>query len=212
MTRTIKDRIAEFVEYKGISMRSFERNANISNGYINNIKASPSSTVLQKIINTYEELNPLWLTTGVGEMLKSEVSNNTTPSSKVGIPLIPLSAMAGNFIGENSVLECECERYIIPAFQGADFLIHVKGDSMLPSYKSGDIVACKRVPMERLFFQWNHTYVLDTDQGALIKRIKEGTDNDHVLIVSDNDEYTPFELPVSCIYGVALVIGIIRLE
>ena len=83
---------------------------------------------------------------------------------------------------------------------------------MQPTYYSGDLVACQRVPMSNLFFQWNKVYVIDTDQGALIKRIKPGSTPDRVLIVSDNEAYDPFELPISSIYAVALVIGVIRLE
>ena len=135
-----------------------------------------------------------------------------TENPKEGIPLIPFSAMAGALTGEQSVFEYECERYVVPAFSGADFLMPVKGNSMMPTYISGDIVACQRVPMSGLFFQWNKPYVLDTAQGAIIKRIKPGSDKQHVLIVSDNKEYDPFELPYEDIYAVALVIGIIRLE
>ncbi len=101
-----------------------------------------------------------------------------------GIPLLPISAMAGAFTGDMTVLEYESERYVIPAFRGADFLIPVKGSSMYPKYSSGDLVACKRIPMTDLFFQWNKVYVLDTDQGALIKRICPGSSDDTVLIVS----------------------------
>ena len=134
----------------------------------------------------------------------------TSPNE--GIPLIPIEAMAGALTDERTVLEYECERYVVPAFKGADFLIPVKGSSMYPKYSSGDIVACQRVPMSDLFFQWNKVYVIDTNQGALIKRIKPGSDKDHVLIVSDNEKYDPFELPYSAIHAVALVIGVIRLE
>lgn len=129
-----------------------------------------------------------------------------------GIPLIPISAMAGAFTGDTTVMEYECERYVIPAFKGADFLIQVKGNSMQPTYYAGDLVACQRVPMGDLFFQWGKTYVLDTAQGALIKRIKHGSDNNHVLVVSDNPEYEPFELARDQFYGVALVCGLVRLE
>ena len=83
---------------------------------------------------------------------------------------------------------------------------------MIPKYNSGDIVACKKLPMDRLFFQWNKVYVLDTDQGALIKRVKAGSDDDHLLIVSDNQNYEPFELHKNYINSVAIVIGVIRLE
>ena len=120
--------------------------------------------------------------------------------------------MAGALTCEQSVLEYECEHYVVPVFKGADFLIPAKGSSMYPKYSSGDIVACQRVPMSGLFFQWNKVYVIDTKQGALIKRIKPGSDREHVLIVSDNQNYDPFELPIEEINAVALVIGVIRLE
>ena len=129
-----------------------------------------------------------------------------------GIPLIPFSAMAGALTGEQTAFEYECERYVVPAFKGADFLMPIKGISMQPTYLSGDIVACQKVPMTSIFFQWNKPYVLDTAQGPLVKRIKPGSDKEHVTIVSDNPEYDPFELPISEIHAVALVIGLIRLE
>lgn len=129
-----------------------------------------------------------------------------------GIPLIPTSAMAGFFSGEQQVLEYECERFVVPTFKGAEFLISVKGSSMYPKYNSGDIVACKRLPLKDLFFQWNKVYVLDTDQGPLIKRVQQGSDDEHIMIVSDNEKYAPFELSLQHIYNVALVIGVIRLE
>jgi phage repressor protein C with HTH and peptisase S24 domain len=132
--------------------------------------------------------------------------------SQKGIPLIPLSAMAGAFTSDISVMEYECERYVVPSFEGADFLIPVKGDSMQPTYLSGDLVACQKISLTDIFFQWNKTYVLDTDQGALIKRVCQGSDTDHILLVSDNECYPPFELSLSHLHAIALVRGIIRLE
>ena len=134
----------------------------------------------------------------------------TTPSE--GIPLIPLEAMAGIARGEQTVLDYECERYVVPAFRGADFLITVSGDSMVPKYSNGDIVACRRVPMSGLFFQWNKPYVIDTTQGPLVKRIKPGSDPSRILLISENPQYDPFELSLSDVRAVALVIGIIRQE
>lgn len=132
--------------------------------------------------------------------------------SMVGIPLIPTSAMAGAFTSDVSIMEYECEHYIIPDFKGADFLIRVKGDSMQPTYYSGDLVACQKIPMNDIFFQWNKTYVLDTNQGAIIKRVLPGKDDDHICIISDNEKYPPFELEKSYLHAIALVRGIIRLE
>lgn len=169
-----------------------------------------------------EHISGDWLLTGEGSMLRSEEEVHKVSAAEKkkedigndakGIPLIPLSAMAGAMTSECTVLEYECERYVVPAFGGADFLIPVKGDSMMPTYQSGDLIACKRVPLGDLFFQWNKAYVLDTKQGPLVKRIKPGSDDMHVMIVSDNKTYDPFELPRSAINSVAMVMGIIRLE
>lgn len=213
----ILDRIKQFIDSEGIAVSAFEKSIGMSNASFGKSLRSGGAIgtdKLENILSVYPKLSPNWLLTGEGAMLKGEnlpVAHQTT-SPKEGIPLIPLSAMAGALTGEQTVLEYECERYVIPAFNGADFLIPVKGNSMNPTYVSGDIVACQRVPMTDLFFQWNKPYVLDTAQGALIKRIKPGSDKEHVLIVSDNEQYDPFELPYSEIHAVALVIGIIRLE
>lgn len=166
------------------------------------------------VISKCEEINANWLLTGQGPMLKED--NNLPMALKSanseGIPLIPLDAMAGISSGEISVLELDCERYVIPMFKGADFLIPVKGSSMIPKYNSGDVVACKKIPMQDLFFQWNKVYVLDTNQGALIKRIHKGPDNEHITLISENEKYTPFNLHLSQIYSVAIVVGVVRLE
>nr|DAO18612.1 MAG TPA: putative transcriptional regulator [Caudoviricetes sp.] len=222
----IKQRILLFAASLGISKRDFYTKIRVSRGTLES-KTGITEDVITKFFATYPEVNIEWLMTGRGEMFNKEpkVSSKQQPTIADerpvaspatrpgdGIPLIPIEAMAGALTGEQTVLEYECERYVVPVFKGADFLIPVKGSSMYPKYSSGDIVACQRVPMSELFFQWNKVYVIDTNQGALIKRIKPGSDKEHVLIVSDNEKYDPFELPYSAIHAVALVIGVIRLE
>lgn len=129
-----------------------------------------------------------------------------------GIPLIPIEAMAGFASGnDTAVLEYECEHYVVPLFKNADFLIPVKGSSMIPKYNSGDLVACKILAMQDIFFQWNHVYVLDTDQGALIKRVQPA-DDDCITCVSDNANYPPFTLRRDQIHSIAIVVGVIRIE
>lgn len=216
------ERLEEFIKNQCISVRSFEQTISASDGMIRraiNNKTDIQSKWLSKIADNYPQLNLNWLITGKGSMIISTQNkdSNELPiahhtDSKEGIPLIPINAMAGAFTEDQQIMEYECKRFIIPSFKGADFLIGVKGSSMYPRYNSGDIVACKRLNLQDIFFQWNKVYVLDTDQGPLIKRIKPGTDKGHVTIVSDNKEYEPFELAIDHIYHVALVIGVIRVE
>lgn len=214
----IKQRILQYIETLNVSKRKFYEETGISRGTLES-NTGITEEVMAKFIVTHPEISPVWLLTGKGPMTTSNIPQPSdvplatpSPMGDQGIPLLPVSAMAGALSGDVSVLEYECERYVVPAFQGADFLIPVKGSSMYPKYSSGDIVACKRVPASDLFFQWNKVYVLDTDQGPLIKRIRRGSSDDTVLIVSDNTAYEPFELRRNQIRGIALVIGVIRLE
>lgn len=220
MNETIFDRITLLVNKlcngKNTELASITgvNEANIRN-YRNGVM--PKADFLEKIVRNFD-INPDWLLTGEGSMLRTDEKTDNTPVAhhtedpNEGIPLLPVDAMAGAFTGEQQVLEYECERYVVPAFKGADFLIPVKGVSMHPRFSSGSIVACKRLSMDNVFFQWNKVYVIDTDQGPLIKRLKPGSDKEHILVVSDNTAYDPFELAISNIYHLALVIGVIRLE
>lgn len=209
-------RIKKYIDYKGISISAFEKSVGMSNAsYGKSLKSGGTigGDKLEKILTIYSDLNPEWLLTGNGNMLRSEIPIAVPASGgEHGIPLIPIEAMAGFARGEAQVLEYECERYVVPIFKEAEFLIQVKGSSMYPKYNSGDVIACKKLPLKDLFFQWNKVYVLDTIQGALIKRVKKGKDGDHVIAVSENEKYEPFELNIRQIMSVAIVIGVIRLE
>ena len=229
---TIHERIAFCVQKYGEGKNTlFAEKLGVSEGNIRGyIKGVvPKADVLEKIVRTYE-ISPEWLLTGRGDIVLSDFSRNHQTKSEEnthesekniahparnpqeGIPLIPFSAMAGALTGEQTAFEYECERYVVPAFKGADFLMQIKGTSMQPTYISGDIVACQKVPMTSIFFQWNKPYVIDTKQGPLVKRIKPGSDKEHITLVSDNTDYDPFELPLEEVNAVALVVGLIRLE
>lgn len=221
----VSQRFKSFLEHVGMNIPELSKKLgysrcdklyNIVNG-----KYLPSFEILQDITKNFVGFNANWMLTGEGDMMLSNKKENYTNNNcnirkaeygERGIPLVPLHAMAGMLVGEQQVMEYECERYVVPAFQDADFLITVKGNSMSPTYTSGDLVACKRLNLGSVFFQWNKTYVIDTDQGALIKRIQPGHDKQHITIVSDNSDYAPFELETEHIYAVALVVGMIRME
>ena len=213
----ILSRIKEIADNESVTISALERTIGASKGVLSralNNNTDIQAKWIESIVENYPQYSISWLITGEGEMLKGDTQAAcSVPSGiRAGIPLIPFNAMAGALRGEQNVMDYECEHYVVPDFRNADFMMHISGDSMVPTFQSGDIVACQRVPMSGLFFQWNRPYILDTDQGAIIKRVKPGSDSSHVLIVSDNREYDAFELEYSQIHAVALVLGIIRLE
>lgn len=215
----IKERILNIAEFKGVSKEKFINDIGMT--YANfkgeNKKKPLNSDTIVNIVTMHPEINLRWLLTGTGNMTET-IDKIVTGDLEIyksdslqSIPLLPIEAFAGYGKGDIQSLEQEGERYLIPLFKGAEFLLTVRGSSMYPKYNSGDLVACKRMPLDT-FFQWNKVYALDTMQGALIKKIKKGSDKDHVLIVSENPNYEPFELHLSEIRSIALVMGVLRLE
>lgn len=103
--------------------------------------------------------------------------------------------------------------YVIPAFQHKhiDFMLEVDGISMNPEYNSGDVLACT-VLNEYRFLQWNKVHVVVTHtQGIMVKRIHQGTAGT-LKMVSNHPDYPPFEVPKEAIRGIALVVGVVRVE
>ena len=76
------DRILQFIDYKGISKLSFYKEVGLSNGFLDKNK-SIGSGKLVKILNSYPEIEPLWLLLGQGEMLKKDINivDNTNVNS-----------------------------------------------------------------------------------------------------------------------------------
>lgn len=218
----IKQRILYFVEKLGISKREFYAEVGISRGTLES-QSGITEDVMAKFIATYPQVNIQWLITGLGDMIipeqeatPCEIPNSppekSTKDRDSGIPLIPIEAAAGYFQGEQNIHLSDCKIFEVPIFTGADYLIPIKGDSMLPNYNSGDIVACQKVSPQSAYFQWGKVYVVDTEQGVLIKRLFEGTTKDTIRLVSDNTKYPPIEVPRVEVYHMAIVLGTLRLE
>lgn len=73
MEATVKERIRAFINYKKISARAFETRCGFSNGYLRQLKNSPTVDKMEMILSAFPEINREWLTVGNGEMLKDNV-------------------------------------------------------------------------------------------------------------------------------------------
>lgn len=204
----IQERILQYLEYKGVSKYKFYQKTGLSNGFLDK-NSSIGSEKCEIICSCYPDINLEWLITGKGKMLKLEA--NLNPSA--GIPMVSVEALAGLgntdfFISEKHVLA----HYIIPEFREAEMLVPIKGDSMLPEYPPGAVAAYKKVD-HATFVQWNRVYMVGTkSNGILLKRIMPGKTKTTWSLVSDNLKYLPVEIPISDVTGVAILIGIIRLD
>ncbi len=224
------ERIVQFIDFKGISRYKFCKDLGFSNKFLDN-SSNMGTDKAGIILHYYPEINPEWLLTGEGEMLKnaphtfwrsdaeiekqeSSIKSYPKPDKKEKqLPLIPIEAIAGFGAGEFTIMEHDVlEYYKIPEFSNADFLIPVKGSSMQPKYYGGDILACKHI-QSFSFFQWGVPHVITIkDRGTVVKRIKQSENKNEFDLISDNDKYEPFTITIDDIVNIAIVIGVIRVE
>lgn len=190
----------DLLEQSGTSKAQIARDLDIAPQQLNNIlngSRGISDKFIDKFIERYN-LNQI------------DLFNDSRESGKI-IPLIPQEAFAGYGTIEYPDLPIE-EYYQISEFNKADFLIRVNGDSMVPKYHGGDIVACMKIK-EVTFWQWHRIYAISTkSQGILIKRVEKDDNPDTLRLVSENPAYLPFSVKKEEIQDVALVLGAITLE
>lgn len=220
---SIVARLKGYLEFKSISTSIAEKRIGVSNGTLSkpfNANTTIKTDTLEKFLKVYTDVNPEWVLLETGSMIKDVELNYMEGSTDKydvlkPIPLVSVSAVGG--FGNHSFAISDRdvkEYYTIPKFRHkkVDFMIEVEGSSMYPKYNSGDVVACTIIN-ENSFIQWNKTHVIATkEQGIIIKRIKKASDNERLCMMSDNKDYDAFEVPKEEIIGMALVVGVIRLE
>lgn len=125
--------------------------------------------------------------------------------------VIPTGARAGTLADfADSVSAYDCEKIVSP-IKGADYAIQVTGDSMSPEFPSGSTILIKKIN-ESAFIEWGKTYVLDTENGTVIKNIRK-TDHDGVVeCISTNPAYQPFTIDTKYIRGWYRVLMVLSLK
>jgi len=117
------------------------------------------------------------------------------------ILLTNIDAFAGTSIGVD-VIEKK-ERFSIPGIKGTLVAFHIKGNSMSPTIKAGDMVICSAIESLKEL-KPNEVYAVVTSQTVWVKRIQpvlDITNNlSHLNLISDNHlEYGPFTIDVKAI-------------
>ena len=136
-----------------------------------------------------------------------EAEPDETDTSVLVIPYEARGGTIGDFV--QGVHEYDCEKIISP-IRGADYAMEVTGDSMSPEYPSGSRVLIKKV--SETFIAWNEVYVLDTPDGAVIKRVRKTEDPTVVECVSVNPAYQPYTIPRDFIRGWYKVLMVMSLK
>lgn len=84
---TTKERIIQYLDFKGITLSNFFKDTGIKRGFLDTdkLKASVSDVNITIIIANYKDLNLEWLLTGNGSMLVNNNSNYNQVNSMVKV-------------------------------------------------------------------------------------------------------------------------------
>lgn len=196
-------RIETFLKSDGTSTNSFAKLAGIDPGNMAKMLAGKqkiTDNTLRKISQTHG-ISFEWLKHGEGDMLNEtiEVEEVEKDEPQVGeeylVPLVPVGAFAGSLSGFDiqgtDARNCELVVSPIPRM---DWAVEVVGDSMESEYPNGSRVFVKKVN-SAIFLEWGCVYVIDTDNGLVMKSIRPSRDPDCITCVSLNPRYAPFDVP-----------------
>ena len=228
---TIKENILYYLEVQGITMYDFYKKTGVSNGVLSQ-KTGMSEENTMRFLSYYKNVNPIWLLTNEGPMLKpdkktiaraidSERKTKDAIYENQRVPLFNLEATMGlvPLVDGNGVDEEKVIDYIsIPSMPSCDGAIYASGDSMYPLLKSGDMIAYKRIEVERanIFFGEMYIVAVKLDESSTMKTIKfvhqSELGDDYIKLVSHNQHHTPKDIRLSQIAAIGLVRASIRMH
>lgn len=228
----INGRFAEIIDrlYLG-NKRAFAQQVGISPTVIENVvgtrQGKPSYDVLEKICAN-ANISAEWLLSGKGSMIRDEDSQLASPTVQTqfslrtdrpvavqNVPLYELDASAGLVaLFADQTRRTPISHIQIPDLPPCDGAVYVRGDSMYPLLKSGDIVLYKEIPNGSSAILWGEMYLLsfniDGESYITIKYIQKADDDRFVRLVSHNPHHSPKDIPVDSIQALALVKASIR--
>lgn len=219
MYASVKDRLVQYLQYKRVSKSEFGRKIGVSSAYVSSIRRAPDIDKIKTIALNYPDLNIDWLLYGEGEMIKTSTDTQAnqdpfalkTDAGKTtrSVPLYEITATAGLVAIFQDQAPAPVEYLSIPDLPQVDGAIYVRGDSMAPLIKSGDIVIYKRVEMSLNTILWGHIYLLsytiDGDTYTLVKYLRPSDREGYLRLISANDFYDPVEIPAEAVTAIALV-------
>jgi hypothetical protein len=196
MKHAIKERIIEFIDYKGISKNAFENACNMSKRYLSNLKGTPGARIIKNIHDAFPELNTTWLITGVGEMLSKDTKDQESALlDENRAPILP-TVVAGRpdvdilrYV-HNNYDNLELSRIIVMDTP-IDLWHIIRDDAMFPTFKVGDKIALLAYDKGEESPIPGKIYAVDTTSNGLIIRKLIPEENGAYIAKSLNEEKYP---------------------
>ncbi len=225
MDTTINERIKEIADklFDG-NISQLARISGVNQPALRDIvgvkQRKPGFEILKQIADCSAlQINTDWLLTGKGEMQTPAIDIlHNPPYRNVGavvIPVYDITAAANLqtlFTDNSQHLIGEIK---IPNAPSCDGTIYVRGDSMYPLVKSGDMVSFKQLHnIDNLVSGEMYVvdYDIDGDDFLVIKYVKWEEMNATLRLVSYNEHHQDMIIPVGAVRAIAIIKIVIRLN
>lgn len=190
-------------------MRRFEEDCGLSRGNLSNMNDNGSigSDKLSLIFDTHPDINPDWLITGKGEMLRDKATTVAVSGQGEGTPYYAVDFLAGFDPVFNDQTVHPDAMISFPNIKGAECWVDVSGRSMEPLISPGDVIAIKKINDWRSFILYGEVYAIVTPEYRTIKRIRKATIKDYITLVPENPDYDSQDILADSIQAVYQVLG-----
>lgn len=217
------DRVKEYIDFRGISRYKFCQLLGFSNKFLDN-SSNMGTDKACRILRYFSDINPEWLLTGEGNMVKgglveenTSIYKRTIPGENLGIPLYDIKNTESiiDLFGDNEYQK-PVDILKIPKISDCDGALYVSGDSMNPVLKSGDIVIYKKIFNPQSNIIWGEMYLIylknDENEYFFTRFLNQSKTDSYVQLVAQNPQHQTIEFPVASIKALALVKGSIRIN
>jgi len=160
-----------------------------------------SFEIVQSVINKFIDVNPEWLLTGSGSMLKSDTQ---VVVENVGIPYFNVDFTAGFDVLFDSQ-SAQPDSYVTsPLFADSECVVKCSGDSMAPKIPNGCYIGLKKIDVDDILF--GEVYAIVTNNWRTIKYVRKADKSNKLLLVPENKvDYDEQELLKSKVHSVWIV-------
>lgn len=180
MNSTLKERVLQLLEMKGLNANSASRILGIPQRTLNrqvNENGKISMEIVMAILNNFHDVSPRWLVLGEGAVMNATEGMSGSNNSAPFYSDLPVSA---------GLKECCDPRKEVPSGfismpqWHADFYFPVSGTSMEPEIFSGDIIGVNRVDSLKEIDP-EKIYMIVTNESRMIKRCHFDEHNSELL-------------------------------
>jgi len=149
--------------------------------YINNMDNAPEVAEDPKLINT-KKAKPSSSTFLTGIFLSQDEES---------VLLHDNNAAPGNVILINKQPILVASRIDAPVIGDVDGVIPVTGDSMEPRFKSGNLIAIKKLRFTRIINAGSFYYIVDKNHIGLIRRVRPAGETNSIILIAENGNDYP---------------------